>query len=127
MVLGIRVCVRGAEGAEITPSFGHPSNVRRGGGGTAFGAERREAAKGLLSNLPVSLLIGGKGGCTLLIGGKGGCTLLIGGKGGSPPTRSVASVARGTTQNLSLYIYYLFKTLNVFCSFSLLITTKYNP
>jgi len=42
---------------ETTPSFGHPSNVRRGGGGTAFGAERSEAA-----NLPLSLLIGGKGG-----------------------------------------------------------------
>jgi len=34
----------------------HP--VRRGGGGTAFGGDRSEA-----SNLPLSLLIGGKGGC----------------------------------------------------------------
>jgi len=50
--------VRDAEGAETAPSFGHPSNVRRGGGGTAFGDDRSEAA-----NLPVSLLIGGKGGC----------------------------------------------------------------
>jgi hypothetical protein len=48
---------------ETTPSFGHPSNVRRGKGGTAFGDERSEVPKGLLSNLPVSLLIGGKGGC----------------------------------------------------------------
>jgi len=48
---------------ETTPSFGHPSNVRRGKCGTAFGAERSEVPKGLLSNLPVSLLIGGKGGC----------------------------------------------------------------
>jgi len=48
---------------ETTPSFGHPSNVRRGEGGTAFGAERSDVAKGLLSNLPISLLIGGKGGC----------------------------------------------------------------
>jgi 23S rRNA (uracil1939-C5)-methyltransferase len=40
---------------ETTPSFGHPSNVRRGKGGTAFGAERN-------INLPISLLIGGKGG-----------------------------------------------------------------
>jgi len=70
-------CVRDAESGETTPSFGHPSNVRRGlttpsfghpsmrrgRGGTAFGAERSEAPKGLLSNLPVSLLIGGKGGC----------------------------------------------------------------
>ena len=47
---------------ETTPSFGHPSNVRRGRGGTAFGAERSEATKGLLKNLPISLLIGGKGG-----------------------------------------------------------------
>ena len=38
-------CVRDAEGAETNPSFGHPSNVRRGEGGTAFGAERSEAAK----------------------------------------------------------------------------------
>ena len=57
------VCVRGAEGAETTPSFGHPSNVRRGKVGTAFGAKRSEDHKGLQSNLPVSLLIGGKGGC----------------------------------------------------------------
>jgi hypothetical protein len=42
---------------ETTPSFGHPSNVRRGKGGTAFGGERREA------HLPLSLLIGGKGDC----------------------------------------------------------------
>jgi len=70
--------VRDAEGGEITPSFGHPSNVRRGEttpsfghlsnvrrgkGGTAFEGERSEAAKGLPSNLPISLLIGGKGGC----------------------------------------------------------------
>jgi len=55
--------VRDAEGGETTPSFGHPSNVRRGEGGTAFGAERSEAAKGLLSNFPKSLLIGGKGCC----------------------------------------------------------------
>jgi len=34
----------------------HP--VRRGKGGTAFGGERSEA-----SNLPISLLIGGKRGC----------------------------------------------------------------
>jgi len=34
------VCVRDAEGGETTPSFGHPSNVRRGEAGTAFGAER---------------------------------------------------------------------------------------
>ena len=69
--------VRGAEGGETTPSFGHPSNVRRGEttpsfghpsnvrrgkGGTAFGAERSEVHKGLLSNLPISLLIGEKGG-----------------------------------------------------------------
>jgi len=57
--------VRDAEGAETTPSFGHPSNVRKGKGGTAFGAERSEVPKGLLSNLPKSLLIGGKGGCIL--------------------------------------------------------------
>jgi len=31
--------VREAEGGETTPSFGHPSNVRRGKGGTPFGAE----------------------------------------------------------------------------------------
>jgi len=58
--------VKDAEGAETTPSFGHPSNVRRGettpsfghpynvrrgGGGTAFGGEQSEAAKGLPSNL----------------------------------------------------------------------------
>jgi hypothetical protein len=43
--------VRDAEGDETTPSFGHPSNIRRGEGG-----------KGLLSNLPISILIGGKGG-----------------------------------------------------------------
>jgi len=55
-------CVRDAEGGETTPSFGHPSNVRRGGGGTAFGDERSEVPKGLLSNLPISLLIGEKGG-----------------------------------------------------------------
>jgi len=48
---------------ETTPSFGHPANVWRGGGGTAFGAERGEVPKGLLSNLPLSLLIGRKGGC----------------------------------------------------------------
>jgi len=42
---------------ETTPSFGHPSNVRRGEGGTAFGGERSEV------HLPLSLLIGGKGGC----------------------------------------------------------------
>jgi len=42
---------------ETTPSFGHPSYVRRGVGGTAFGGERSEA-----TNLPLSLLIGGKGG-----------------------------------------------------------------
>ena len=47
---------------ETTPSFGHPSYVRRGKGGTAFVDERSEAHKGLLSNLPISLLIGGKGG-----------------------------------------------------------------
>jgi len=75
--------VRGAEGGETTPSFGHPSNVRRGKGGTAFGAERSEAAKGLLSNLPVSLLIGGKGGFIPPIRRVGRFT----------PTRSVA---RGT-------------------------------
>jgi len=66
------VCVRDAEGGETTPSFGHPSNVRRGettpsfghpsnvrrgGGGTAFKAEQSEV------HLPISLLIGGKGGC----------------------------------------------------------------
>jgi len=31
--------------------------------GTAFVDERSEVHKGLLSNLPISLLIGGKGGC----------------------------------------------------------------
>jgi len=56
--------VRDAEGGETTPSFGHPSNVRRGGttpsfghpsnvrrgkGGTAFGSEQSEVPKGLLS------------------------------------------------------------------------------
>jgi len=45
----MRYCVRDAEGGETTPSFGHPSNVRRGKGGTAFGAERSEVPKGLLS------------------------------------------------------------------------------
>jgi len=50
--------VRDAEGGETTTSLGHPSNVRRGEGGTAFEDERSEAA-----NLPLSLLIGGKGGC----------------------------------------------------------------
>jgi len=64
--------VRDAEGGETTPSFGHPSNVRRGKGGTAFGAERSEVPKGLLSNLPKSLLIGGRGVVSLLLGGKGG-------------------------------------------------------
>jgi hypothetical protein len=49
--------MRDAEGGETTPSFGHPSNVRRGGGGTAFETERSEV------HLPLSLLIGGKGGC----------------------------------------------------------------
>jgi len=39
-----RVSVRDAEGGETTPSFGHPSNVRRGEGGTAFGGVRSEAA-----------------------------------------------------------------------------------
>jgi len=77
-MLAMGLCVRDAEGGETTPSFGHPSNVRRGEttpsfghpsnvrrgkGGTAFGAERSEAHKGLPSNLPISLLIGGKGGC----------------------------------------------------------------
>jgi hypothetical protein len=53
-VLVIRICVREAEGGETTPSFGHPSNVRRA----------PEAALPLgVSDLPVSLLIGGKGGC----------------------------------------------------------------
>ena len=33
-------CVRDAEGGETTPSFGHPSYVRRGKGGSASGAER---------------------------------------------------------------------------------------
>ena len=47
MMLGIWCCVREAKGA---------------GGGTAFGVERSEVPKGLLSNLPISLLIGGKGG-----------------------------------------------------------------
>jgi len=32
--------VRDVEGGETTPSFGHPSNVRRDKGGTAFGGER---------------------------------------------------------------------------------------
>jgi len=45
-------CVRDAEGGETTPSFGHPSNVRRAKAALPLG----------LSNLPVSLLIGGKGG-----------------------------------------------------------------
>jgi len=49
----MRFCVRDAEGGETTPSFGHPSYFRRGKGGTAFGAERNEASKGLLSNLPI--------------------------------------------------------------------------
>ena len=62
MMLGIWCCVREAKGGETTPSFGHPSNVRRGKGGTAFGAERSDVAKGLPSILPISLLIGGKGG-----------------------------------------------------------------
>jgi len=44
MMLGIWCCVREAKGA---------------GGGTAFGVERSEVPKGLLSNLPISLLIGG--------------------------------------------------------------------
>jgi len=48
----MRVCVRDAKGGETNPSFGHPSNVRRGKGDTAFGAEQSEATKGLLSNLP---------------------------------------------------------------------------
>jgi len=48
-------CVRDAEGGETSPSFGHPSNVRRGKGATAFGGEQSEVPKG-------SLLIGGKGG-----------------------------------------------------------------
>jgi hypothetical protein len=63
MMLGIRYCVREAKGAETTPSFGHPSNVRRGKGGTALGGIElaKMPSKGLLSNLP-SLLIGGKGG-----------------------------------------------------------------
>jgi len=47
------------------PVLRTPSNVRRGKGGTAFGAERSEVPKGLLSNLPKSLLIGRKGGCIL--------------------------------------------------------------
>jgi hypothetical protein len=34
-MLAIRYCVRDSEGAETTPSFGHPSNVRRGKGGSA--------------------------------------------------------------------------------------------
>jgi len=38
--------VREAEGGETTPSFGHPSYVRRGKGGTAFGAKRSEVPKG---------------------------------------------------------------------------------
>jgi len=53
--------VRGAKGGETTPSFGHPSNVRRGETTPSFGHSsnvRRD--KGLLSNLPVFLLIGGK-------------------------------------------------------------------
>jgi len=55
--------VRDAEGGETTPSFGHPSNVRRGEGGTAFGRQlAKMPSKGLLSNLPIYLLIGGKGG-----------------------------------------------------------------
>jgi len=45
-------CVRGAEGDETTPSFGNPSNVRRGKGGTAFGAERSEAAKDCRATSP---------------------------------------------------------------------------
>jgi len=48
-MLVFRKSVREAKGGETTPSFGHPSNVRRG--------------KGLLNNHPKSLLIGGKGGC----------------------------------------------------------------
>jgi hypothetical protein len=43
----LRVRVRDAEG-------GHPSYVRRGKGGTAFGAERSKEPKGLLSDLPIS-------------------------------------------------------------------------
>jgi len=40
MLVLLCVCVRDGEGGETTPSFGHPSNVRRGEAGTAFGAER---------------------------------------------------------------------------------------
>ena len=72
--------MRDAEGGETTPSFGHPSNVRRaakpprpsetppmfGGAEAALPLSGTELAKvpskGLLSNLPISLLIGGKGG-----------------------------------------------------------------
>jgi hypothetical protein len=50
----LRVRVRDAEGGETTPSFGHPSYVRRGKGGTAFGAERSKEPKGLLRDLPIS-------------------------------------------------------------------------
>jgi len=57
-MLGLRCgCVREAEGGETTPSFGHPSNVRRGKSGTAFGGEQSEVPKGLLSNLPIGRLI----------------------------------------------------------------------
>ena len=57
------VCVRDAEGGETTPSFGHPSNVRRGKAGTAFGAERSEVPKGLLSNLPREVQHAVQGAC----------------------------------------------------------------
>jgi hypothetical protein len=50
--------MRNAKGGETTPSFGHPSNVRRG---CLLRNEHDE--KGLLRYLPKSLLIGGKGGC----------------------------------------------------------------
>jgi len=99
--------VRDAEGGETTPSFGHPSNVRRGettpsfghppmlGGAEAAlpffasGAKPKVAKKGLLSNLPVSLLIGGKGGCIPLNRRKGRFS----------PTRSTPCKGRPDYQN----------------------------
>ena len=80
-------CVRDAEGAKTTPSFGHPSYIRRDKGGTAFGGERSEV------HLPVSLLIGGKG-------------------GGIPPNRreercSPTRAKRGARPNVSSNSFYL--------------------
>jgi len=38
-------CMRVREGGETTPSFGHPSNVRRGKGGTALGTCKAKPPK----------------------------------------------------------------------------------